>query len=512
MLLGQMLKQSRGRWPDKVTLWFDGQSWTFTELDHTTDRIAGALADRGIKAGDRVAVFLPNCPELLQTYLACFKLGAVAVPLNYRYKQAEAEYAIEHSGSIALVVGQSLVAEVQSLPLANMGVSLRFLVGSQPGSFPAFESFDELLAGETKPVPPANFDGSQLAAILYTSGTTAKPKGVMYSHESLYRNCEIQSESFDYSPEDVLLVSTAACHAAAFTGQLLPGVFAGSTCVLTFLPSPAEVVAAIQQYGVTRVQMLPATLEDLMEHLEQSPGISLPSWRCCTAGGDVVPLDLHRRFQKALGFEITELYGMTELLSCITNAPFGAKRLGSIGKPVVRTSMRIVDDNDGDLPTNEVGQLLVKNAAMMVGYWQNPEATAAALRDGWMHTGDVARVDAEGFCWFVGRKKELIIRGGSNISPLEVEVVLDEHPAVHLSCVVGAPDKHLGEIVTAYVSLRHDVHPAPSPKELRAFVAERIAAYKVPEKITILDELPLNATGKVDRKKLHAQIAGERSA
>ncbi|MCE9547714.1 MAG: acyl--CoA ligase [Planctomycetia bacterium] len=506
MLIGQVLQQSRRRWPERIAVWFGGRPWTYAELDDVTDRIAGALAAKGIAAGDRVAVFLPNCPELVFAYFACFKLGVIAVPLNYRYRQLEAEYALQHSGAVALIVDQSLLAEVEKLPLAEMGVLHRFLVGGPSGGSPSFRPFDELLAGEPQPVPTATFDATQLAAILYTSGTTAKPKGVMYSHASLYRNCEIQTESFEFTPVDVLLISTAACHAAAFTGQLLPGLFAGSTCVLTFLPSPAQVVAAIERHGVTRVQMLPATLEDLVEHLEALPAVALKSWRCCTAGGDVVPLDLHRRFQNMTGFEITELYGMTELLSCISNLPFGPKRLGSIGKPVVRTSLRIVGDNEGELPANGVGELLVKNDAMMVGYWRNAEATAAALRDGWMHTGDVARVDDEGYCWFVGRQKELIIRGGSNISPLEVEEVLDEHPAVHLSCVVGAPDKHFGEIVTAYVALRRDWQDAPSPAELRAFVAERIAAYKVPDKITILDELPLNATGKVDRKKLHAQI------
>ena len=216
MLLGHVLKQSRKRWPEKVALWFGGKPWTYTELDDITDRIAGALAAKGIQAGDRVAVFVPNCPELLFTYLACFKLGAAAVPLNYRYRQLEAEYALDHSGSVALIVHASLVAEVEQLPLAEMGVRHRFLVGAKPGTYPSFRPFDELVAGELRPVPPTSFAETQLAAILYTSGTTARPKGVMYSHGSLYRNCEIQTESFEYAPADVLLVSTArpACIAS----------------------------------------------------------------------------------------------------------------------------------------------------------------------------------------------------------------------------------------------------------------------------------------------------------
>jgi acyl-CoA synthetase (AMP-forming)/AMP-acid ligase II len=256
--------------------------------------------------------------------------------------------------------------------------------------------------------------------------------------------------------------------------------------------------------------MLPASLEDLVEYLEHHPSADLGSWRCCTAGGDLVPPDLHHRFRRAAGFDLTELCGMTEALSYVTNPPFGEKRLGSVGKPTARTRIRLVDEQGGDVPDGQAGEILVPSPAVMVGYWNDPAATAAALRDGWLFTGDLARRDADGYYWFVGRKKEIIIRGGSNISPLEVEEVIDEHPAVHLSCVVGVPDPHLGEIVAAYVALRGDVTPSPTATELRQFVAGRIAAYKVPERITILDELPLNSTGKVDRKKLHSQILTER--
>jgi acyl-CoA synthetase (AMP-forming)/AMP-acid ligase II len=272
------------------------------------------------------------------------------------------------------------------------------------------------------------------------------------------------------------------------------------------LPTPNQVVDAIARRGVTRVQMLPATLEDLVEYLEAHPGQDLASWRCCTAGGDVVPLELHQRFRQVAGFDVCELFGMTEVLSCITNPPFGVKKAGSVGKPVPQTAVRLVDDHDRDVPPGRTGELLVQTPAMMVGYWNDPAATAEALRGGWMHTGDLARCDDDGYYWFVSRKKEIIIRGGSNISPLEVEEVLDEHPAVHLSCVIGLPDPHLGEIVAAYVALRDGLAEAPTADELRRFVAGRLAAYKVPERITVLRELPLNSTGKVDRKKLHALV------
>jgi len=401
---------------------------------------------------------------------------------------------------------QKAALGVEKLPLVEMGVARRYLTGQE--ARPDFVAFDELLAGPPSGVPQPTFTEDQPAAILYTSGTTARPKGVTYTHGTLGHNCTIQVASFAFTPADIYLISSAACHADAFTGQLLPGLHSGGTCVLTHLPTPDQVVHEIQTRRVTRTQMLPASLEDLVEYLEHHPPVDLASWRCCTAGGDVVPLDLHTRFRQITSFDITELYGMTEVLSCISNPPFGAKKLGSVGLPVQQTECRVVDNADRDLPTSATGELLVQSPAMMVGYWNNPETTAEAPHGGWMHTGDLVRRDAEGYFWFVSRKKEIIIRGGSNISPLEVEEVIDQHPAVHLNCVVGVPDKHYGEIVAAYVSLREDATPRPTVEELRQFAAERVAAYMVPERITILPELPLNSTGKVDRKRLHALVLG----
>ena len=502
MLIGRMLTETRQGTPDKVALWFGDRSWTYAELDDASDRIAAALATGGVRTGDRVALFLPNCPELVLSYFACFKIGAIVVPLNYRYREPEARFALEHSGASSLIVHQSLVGAVTGLPLANMGISRCYLVGGEATA--PFRPFESLLATAGR-LPVRRFDEDQLAAILYTSGSTARPKGVTYSHSSLWNNCIIQSNSFEFTPEDVHLVSTAACHAAAFTGQLLPNVYMGGTSVLTHLPTPDQVVDAIVRRAVTRAQMLPATLQDLVEFLEAHPGSNLSSLRVCTAGGDVVPVELHHRFKKATRLEITELFGMTEVLSCITNPPFGVKKRGSIGKPVAQTEVRIVDHHDQDVPFSKTGELLIRSPAMLVGYWNDPAATADALGGGWMHSGDLARCDEDGYYWFVCRQKEIIIRGGSNIAPLEVEEVLDGHPAVHLSCVVGWPDHHLGEIVAAYVSLR-DGMAATTADELRQFVAGRLAAYKVPERITIMSELPLNPTGKVDRKKIHALV------
>lgn len=507
MFIGRMLTEICNRSPDQVALSFNDRRWSYAELHDATDRLAAGLVRAGLGAGDRVALFFPNCPELVLSYFACFKIGAIAVPLNYRYREAEARFAIEHSGATTLITHPSTVAEVAALPGQGLGVQRWYLAAAAANS--PWQPFDSLLAGPAEKLSEPAFDASQPLAILYTSGTTARPKGVTYSHESLWHNCVIQCETFAFTAADVHLISTAACHAAAFTGQLLPNVRAGGTSILTHLPTPEQVVQAIARHRVTRTQMLPASLEDLVEYLEHHPEADLKSWRCCTAGGDVVPLDLHERFRKVTGFDITELCGMTEALSYVTNPPFASKRLGSIGKPAAHTRMRLIDDQGRDMAVGQTGEILVQTPALMVGYWKDPQATAAAFRDGWFCTGDLARQDEDGFYWFVGRKKEIIIRGGSNISPLEVEEALDAHPAVRLSCVVGVPDPHYGERVAAFVALRPDVSPHPTAEELRDFVAQRIAAYMVPEQITLVEDLPLNATGKVDRKKLHAQVAAQ---
>ena len=221
----------------------------------------------------------------------------------------------------------------------------------------------------------------------------------------------------DYTAEDVQLISTSACHCAATYGQIFPNIFAGGTAVMVDAPTPADVVDAIVTHRVTRCQMLPATLQDLVEYLEQQP-TDLSSLRSFLAGGDVVPLDTHTRFRAAVGIDVAEVCGMTEAITFCVNPPFGDKRLGSIGKPVAGALVRIADEHGRELPVDSPGEIQIKSPSNMVGYWNDTLQTTATIRDGWLGSGDVGRQDVAGYFWFVGRKKEIIIHGGSNISPL----------------------------------------------------------------------------------------------
>jgi long-chain acyl-CoA synthetase len=506
MSLSKLLRNSALRWTDKVALWFAEERWTFEQLDRASSQVAAGLQAAGVKAGDRVALFMPNCVELVFSYFGIFKLGAIAVPLNARYRVEEAEYALEHSGARTVIVHEKMMAEAAKLPFDKLGIRNCYQIRGIATA--PFKPFADLLAQKSSAFTPIEVDEDSPAAILYTSGSTARPKGVTLTYAGFWRNCQIQVKSFEFTDDDVHLVATAACHCAALGGQLLPSFLSGGTVVLTHVPEPLEFVKSIEIYGVTRTQLLPASLEDVVEYLEQNPGKHIWTWKSQTVGGDKTPLELQKRFQKIAGFEVTELYGLTEAVTVMTNPPFGEKRPGSIGKPLVETLARIVDANDQELPIGEVGELCLKTPAVMSGYWNDPEATAATIRNDWLHTGDLAHRDPDGYYWFVGRKKEIIIRGGSNISPMEVEAVIDEHPAVHLSCVVGKPDAHFGQHVVAYVELRADVVDKPTAEQIQQFVASKIAVYKVPAEVTFVENLPLNANGKVDRKQIHA-VCGE---
>ncbi len=501
MSLTSLLKDAGQRWPEKTAIWFADRAWKFGELDDVSDRIAAGLAKAGAQPGDRIALFTPNCIELLQCYFGIFKLGAIAVPLNDRYQAEEFRYGVEHCGATMLIAHVELLDRIKGLPLGELGIKKSYVFDG-PADGP-FLRFDELLCKPAGSIPTTNISADEPAVIFYTSGSTARPKGVTHTHRS-FQNCiEIQTSTFEFTDRDVHMVVTAACHMAAFATQLLPAISSGGTCVLAHLPPPAQFIEAIEKHRVTRSQMLPVGLEDVVEYLEQHPSKNLQSWRSCTAGGDVIPVEVQKRFRAVAGFELTELYGQTEGASTFTNPPFGPKRPGSFGKPVAQTEGRVVDGRGQEVSDGEEGELLVKTPSLMLGYWNDPAATAAAIRDGWFASGDLVRRDRDGYYWFVGRKKEIIIRGGSNISPMEVERVIDAHPAVHLSCVVGKPDAHFGQIVEAYVQFRGDGPKPPSIAELKSFVAERIAAYKVPEHFHVVAQLPLNCTGKVDRHKLH---------
>jgi long-chain acyl-CoA synthetase len=510
MVLGESVRQGRARHPDKPALLFEERCWSYAQLDEITDRIGGSLLDVGVRPGDRVALLFTNGPEMVLGYYACFKIGAVAVPLNFRLKGSELEYILNHCGARILIGQEDLFHPVQELRSELHRIEHVFLTGDA-AAFPGVRPFGELLAPSkaTSPAPVVTPD--MVAAILYTSGTTARPKGVTHTHATLLRQAADMIACGDIRQEDILAIATPLCHASGFTCHLLPAVRMGATALVIPRPDPESVLRAMGRHQATWFMGLPVLCNNLVHHPAVA-SFDLSALRVCFAAGDAVSPELQRRFQETFGVAIAEFWGMTEIVPGCANPIEGVNKVGSIGLPAPSVKMRIADDEGRDVQPGSVGELLVKSEAITVGYWNDPESTAATIRGGWLHTGDLARRDEGGYYWFVGRKKEIIIRGGSNISPLEVEEVLYQHPAVKEAGVVGVPHPVWGETVLAYVARRNGVEA--SPEDLKRFLQEQIAAYKVPEAIRILPELPKGSTGKVHRKTLRewAAAAGASTA
>ncbi len=492
----ELLRNALRTVPDQPALHVGDQSWTYRQLDDLSSRLAAALLAEGIRPGDRLAFFLPNCAEIVLSYLACFKAGIVAVPLNYRYLAPQIDYALENSRSAALVLHAERLDELRRSERAGQ---LKHIYAAG-GTSAEFQSFDRLLEHpepRTLPLPQP----TDLAFIMYTSGTTAYPKGVMHTHAGVGHMVVNRLATVPLLPSEVSLVSLSIAHIAGLTGQVLTTLNVGGKVVLLKQFEPAAFYAELRRHpDTTFLEQLPAALS-AMVHFPGAKRADYSALRLCISGGDKVPLPLHKAFRELTGVEVTEVCGMTEAMDYTINPPFGPKKLGSVGQPLHATRIRVVDDLGHDVPTGETGEMVVQSKAVMAGYWNNPEETQRALRDGWLHTGDLGRYDADGYLWFMGRKKDIIIHGGSNVSPQEVEDIFYHHPAVQAVGVIGVPDPVYGQNILAFVVLR-ELTPRPTEAELLAFARQHISLYMTPEHIVFLDKMPMNATGKVDRATL----------
>lgn len=499
MPLADALQRAAERHPDKLALITPDRSWTFGEIDAAVTRLARALAN--FAPGDRIALHFTNGYELPVCLYACFRKGLVAVPLNTRMKGAELAYVLNHCGARAYLGQANLYAEIHEAR-QSIEVDDFFICGDRT-PFADVADLGMLLD------PPAMFDPLQatalphvaeddVAVIMYTSGTTARPKGVTHTHRTLGTMASYGSAIAEARVGYITGVVLPACHIFGLSA-LVATWMDGNTVVMIPRFDTTLVLEQLAAHRVTTFAALPVMLNALVHHPDAA-SYDVSTMKVCIAGGDAVATELQRRFKDTFGCDVTEACGMTEVQPYACNPLYGAGKVGSIGKAAPGATLRLVDAFDADVPPGEPGEVLVKSGAAMTGYWNDPENTAATIKDGWLSTGDLARVDEDGYYWFVGRKKEIIIRGGSNISPLEVEEALYQHPAVREVGVVGSPDPELGEIVVAFVAQKTGT--TTSEEELQTFLASRMAAYKVPAHITFIPELPKGLTGKVQRKAL----------
>ncbi len=491
-LLDEALKNN----PDKIAIRTCSSQVSYSELDQQVRKVAAGLQQFGVECGDRVAWFLPNCLEAVITTLACYQIGAIAVPLNYRYVSEEAKYVIEKTTATLLVFHASRQEVIQ--PLLKSGLQLTAF--EVDGSDSETANFDSLLKYDQ--ITEATFvEPNHPALILFTSGSTGRPKGVVHSHEGAFRAIDVSRRVFDFGTNDVVLVGKPISHAGGLQTQLMPTLLVGGEVVLAAKPPPAEAVSLINTHSVTEYGLLASDLLDFIEYLERN-STELPSLQNGIGSGDSVPADLHHRFRDLLGWEVMEGAGMTEVGGYYAANPrYGQRKWGSLGLPTPDTELRIIDEEGNDCPIQQTGEIILRTRSSTTGYWDDPQTTAELYREGWLYTGDLARRDADNYIWFVGRKKLMIVRRGSNIAPPEVENVIDEHPLVHASVVVGVTHSREGQIPVACVALIESPRDAME-QELRDYVAKHLAAYKNPTHYLFLDELPRTGTGKFDRHQL----------
>ncbi len=471
--------------PHQTALFCGDVAVSYLALDESSSALALWFLDQGLRPGERVALHWSNSVELVQLFFAVFKAGLIAVTINTRLKPVEIRYVLDHSQP------QMCFSEPALAPLAEQAGAGCPILTQLPPLGPAAAPRATLT--EVEPDQPA--------VIIYTAGTTARPKGVVHTHSSLFHIAANTAWVERDVPGLLRLCALPMMHVGALL-YLLASVYQGTPLVVLPRFDPAAVLDAIERFGCTAALFLPALTLFMVEEQAQKPR-RISSLRHVMAGGDAVSLALQNRFEALFGIPLVEGYGMTEAVPIAIN-PRAALRPGSIGLPVEGVELRIVDLEDRDVSEGETGEVVVRGPSTCIGYWNDPEATSALLGGGWLHTGDLASRDADGYYWFKGRKKEIIIRAGSNISPQEVEEALYRHPAVLEAGVVGAPDPLYGERILAFIVLRegHTV----DPRELRRFAQQYLADYKLPEEIRFLKELPKSPTGKVHRRTLKEML------
>jgi acyl-CoA synthetase (AMP-forming)/AMP-acid ligase II len=488
--------------PDDAAVVLLNRSWSWQELDADSTRLAWQYLAMGLAPGDRVASLLPNRGALLVHYLACFKAGLAATPLNYRYQPPEIDHALEVSQA-SLIVAHA--ERNDDLAASKFAAKLPFGRIAFEDTGGKDRHLEELMTVNHAATPLPSPPPETTALIFFTSGSTGKPKGVTHSHATFGWMLASAIAGLGIAPSDIFLPATSASHVACSSFSLA-GLAAGARVAIARAFTPDELLPLIRQARPSILCMLPAPLFGLVRDPRATSG-DFQSIRRCVSGGDKISSELEHEYTALAGHAIEELYGMTETGTATYNPSGSLNRIGSIGQIAPGFYGSIRDDTGAEVSTGTTGRLWIKSPSNMVGYWGRPDATAETIVNGWLDTGDLASADDQNYLWFRGRKKQIIIHDGSNICPQEVEDSLLEHPAVAAAGVIGVHDLVHGENVRAYVSFRPDV-PRPTTAELIQFSKSRVG-YKAPDEIIILDEMPTTAVGKVDRvalKRLAATV------
>jgi len=471
-------------------------------FDEKANRLANLLLKRGIKKGDKVAILLMNCLEWLPIYFGILKAGAVAVPLNFRYTAEEIKYCLDLSDSVALIFGPEFIGRVETICNQIPKVATLFYAGENRPSFA--ENYDRLTANCCSRAPKIKLNDADDAVIYFSSGTTGFPKAILHTHQSLMSSCQTELNHHAQTHEDSFLCIPPLYHTGAkmhWFGSLL----SGSKAVLLRGVKPEWILKTVSEEKVTIVWLLVPWAQDILDALDRGDlkleDYALSQWRLMHIGAQPVPPSLIRRWKEYFPNHLYDTnYGLSEAIGpgCVHLGMENIHKVGAIGVPGYNWAIKITDENGCEVNRGEVGELVVKGPGLMKCYYNDPEATAAVLKDGWLFTGDMARIDADGFIYLVDRKKDVIISGGENLYPVQIEDFLRAHQAIKDVAVIGLPEKRLGEIAAAIIELKPEFDC--TEEDIKTFCAP-LPRYKRPRTI-IFDKVPRNPTGKIEKPRL----------
>ena len=490
---------------EHVSLVFEGRNITTLEMERSSKRLASALRSLGVKRGDRVIVQMPNRPEVFQSFGAIWRIGAAVVPVNHMIGADESSYIYRDCGGATLISSTDFLPRIEACRASVPALTDVILVGDSVAK--GYHSYHQLVDGSPEESSMADTSNDDLAAIVYTAGTTGRPKGVMHSHQSLYYSGRIFYEQVPVPEGNVSVFVLPMCHIYGITCMVAAYFHKRGKAIILSSFTIDKIFEAIQAHKGNLFVGVPTLYVYMLLHPDPKE-YDLSSMKWWISGSAALAPETWHEFERVFGFEIIEGWGMTETGATGTCNPHDqARKVGSIGKASPRAQLMVVDEGGEEVPRGQQGEIVIKTPGAMVGYWNRPEETAQVLKDGWVRSGDIGYVDEDGFYFITDRKKDIIIKGGENICPREIEEVIMTHPGVCEAAVVGVKDGVYGEEIKAFVVARPGMRV--TSQELNDHCCAHLKRFKTPKDFAFMESLPKNLMGKVLRKELR-RMAQER--
>ncbi len=498
MNLVELADENFNKFGEYTHIIFNDKEYTNLQIIKSANRLANGLIDLGVKPEDRVVVMLMNSPEVIISYQGILRAGAIIIPVVFLLGEKEINHILKNSEAVALITTKDFMEKVN---IAREGVNtLKHIIIVEDEDIPGTIKYNDIQKKSSDELPDIEIKENDMAVLLYTSGTTGVPKGVMLTHKNLYSNAVDTSSINTPEPDDVGLLVLPLSHSFGLTVMNIGFMYSNKSVLMSWFDLEG-ICQLIEKYKVTGFAGVPAMYAVLLNSPQVTDKYDLSSLNRCASGSAPLPLEVLKGFEEKFNCEMYEGYGLSEAAPIVTAHYIGrVRKPGSIGQPIPGVEVKIVDESDKEVPVGEMGELIVRGPNVSPGYYKLPEETAKSFKDGWLYTGDMAKMDEDGYLYIVERKKDLIIRGGFNIVPRDLEEVLHQHPAVLEAAAIGVPDPIMGEEIKAYIVIREG--EKVTEDDIIKHCQEHLAKYKTPKFVEFMDALPRNPIGKIMRKRL----------